>query len=202
MGILHSKSCTYFGISALFFVLSCLLHSQTPKDDKSPSLGEAFNAGAPEVEPVVVGRERWNQKPPTNNSRESAQPASETSEKNEPTPSPRIDELDPLETKQPKQDPELLPLDPPKIKPATSIVRNFEGTLIFKPRKYGFANDFAYQLVNANGKRLAFVDISFVKAVNPQQFKDKKVNIMGKLESLKEGSDELVIRARVIRPSN
>ena len=28
-----------------------------PAQGDSPSLGEAFNAGAPEVEPVVVGRE-------------------------------------------------------------------------------------------------------------------------------------------------
>ena len=29
-----------------------------PAQGDAPSLGEAFNAGAPEVEPVVVGRER------------------------------------------------------------------------------------------------------------------------------------------------
>jgi len=169
-----------------------------PASEDSPSLGEAFNAGAPEVEPVVVGREQWNQKPNT---------ASDPSSKNEPadsesSQSTRIDELDPLETQQVKPDPSTLPIEPPKNKPATQIVRNFEGTLVFKPRKLGFENEFPYQLENSKGKRLAFIDMDHLKAVDPQQFVDQQINVMGKLESIEEGSDERVIRARILRPSN
>ncbi len=175
-----------------------------PAQGDSPSLGEAFNAGAPEVEPVVVGRERWNDKPvqkSIKNSGDSLQQTESSSNSND-SGSSRIDELDPLETEQVKPDPSILPLDPPKNKPATRIVRNFEGTLVFKPRKLGFAYDFPYQLENSKGKRLAFIDVDQLKAVDPQQFTDQQINVLGMLEPVEEGSDELVIRARVLRLSN
>lgn len=175
-----------------------------PAQGDSPSLGEAFNAGAPEVEPVVVGRERWNDKPvqkSIKNSGNSLQQTESSSNSND-SGSSRIDELDPLETEQVKPDPSILPLDPPKNKPATRIVRNFEGTLVFKPRKLGFAYDFPYQLENSKGKRLAFIDVDQLKAVDPQQFTDQQINVLGMLEPVEEGSDELVIRARVLRLSN
>lgn len=175
-----------------------------PAQGDSPSLGEAFNAGAPEVEPVVVGRERWNDKPvqkSIKNSGDSLQQTESSSNSND-SGSSRIDELDPLETEQVKPDPSTLPLDPPKNKPATRIVRNFEGTLVFKPRKLGFAYDFPYQLENSKGKRLAFIDVDQLKAVDPQQFTDQQINVLGMLEPVEEGSDELVIRARVLRLSN
>lgn len=175
-----------------------------PAQGDSPSLGEAFNAGAPEVEPVVVGRERWNDKPvqkSIKNSGNSLQQTESSSNSND-SGSSRIDELDPLETEQVKPDPSTLPLDPPKNKPATRIVRNFEGTLVFKPRKLGFAYDFPYQLENSKGKRLAFIDVDQLKAVDPQQFTDQQINVLGMLEPVEEGSDELVIRARVLRLSN
>jgi hypothetical protein len=175
-----------------------------PAQGDSPSLGEAFNAGAPEVEPVVVGRERWNDKPVQTSTENSGDPSQQTesSSNSNDSGSSRIDELDPLETEQVKPDPSTLPLDPPKNKPATRIVRNFEGTLVFKPRKLGFAYDFPYQLENSRGKRLAFIDVDQLKAVDPQQFTDQQINVLGMLEPVEEGSDELVIRARVLRLSN
>ncbi len=183
----------------LLFVCSLVSAQNSNKD--TPSLGESFNAGAPEVEPVVVGRDRWNEKPITSPI-QPPDPASTQSENNLTSPSTRIGELDPLETQQIKPDSSTLPLEPPKNKPATQIVRNFEGTLVFKPRNFGFANKFPYQLENSNGKHLAFIDVNELKAVDPQQFVDKQINVMGKLDSLAEGSDDRVIRARVIRPSN
>jgi hypothetical protein len=182
------------GLVALLCAFN-LAHAQ-PSADATPSLAESFNAGAPEVEPVVVGREKWNEKPPAPPEPE---PTRSTSGDNNPT---RINELDPLETQQVQPDPSLLPLDPPKNKPATSIVRNFEGTLVFKPRKLGFENKFPYQLENTRGKRLAYLDVSQLKGLDPQQFVDQSINVMGKLEAIKEGSDDRVIRARVIRPTN
>jgi len=175
-----------------------------PAQGDSPSLGEAFNAGAPEVEPVVVGRERWNDKPVQTTIENSGDPLQQTesSSNSNDSGSSRIDELDPLETEQVKPDPNTLPLDPPKNKPATRIVRNFEGTLVFLPRKLGFAYDFPYQLENSKGKRLAFIDVDQLKAVDPQQFTDQQINVLGMLEPVEEGSDELVIRARVLRLSN
>lgn len=173
-----------------------------PASNNAPSLGQAFNAGAPEVEPVVVGRERWNEKPsnPTPDSIDNG--ANEKSNNLQENKSTKISELDPLETQQVKPNPSTLPLDPPKNKPATQIVRNFEGNLVFKPRKFGFENDFPYQLENSKGKRLAFIDVNQLKAVDPQQFVDQQINVMGKLEAIEEGSDERVIRARILRPSN
>ena len=92
-----------------------------------------------------------------------------------------------------------MPLTAPVIPPAVNIHRNFEGTLVLKPRKLGFQRDFPYQLENARGKRLAFVDMESVRILDPLAFKNQKVNVLGKLETVKEGSAELVIRARLVR---
>ena len=180
---------------ALFIALPCSLLAQD-KEAAPSSLAEAFNAGAPEVEPVVVGREKWNE-----GKKEAAQPQPKSSD-DQPTPSRKIEELDPLETKQIQTSPDDLKIEPPKIRPATQIVRNFEGTLVFKPRKLGFAYDFPYQLENSRGKRLAFVDVNQLKGLDPHDMAEKSVNVMGKLEPVEEGSDDLVIRARIIRLSN
>jgi len=180
---------------ALFTALSFSLLAEDKAADPS-SLAEAFNAGAPEVEPVVVGREKWNE-----GKKETAQPESNPSDDGKET-SRKIEELDPLETKQIRTSPSDLDIEPPKIRPATQIVRNFEGTLVFKPRKLGFAYDFPYQLENSRGKRLAFVDVNQLKGIDPQEMAEKTVNVMGKLEPVEEGSDDLVIRARIIRLSN
>jgi hypothetical protein len=197
MGILNQKFFTQVkGVVALLVIIS-FAYAQ-PSTDTGPSLGEAFNAGAPEIEPVVVGREKWNEKP-------QALPKTETLSspaEDEAVTNGRISELDPLETQQVQPDPSELPLDPPKNKPATSIVRNFEGTLVFKPRILGFESKLPYQLENSKGKRLAYIDVDNIKGLDPQQFVDQSINVMGKLEPIEEGSDDLVIRARVMRPTN
>lgn len=201
---------TFQSLSSFFAVLAafCLSHPASGQVNlpDQPSLGKAFNAGAPEVEPVVVGREKWNQKP-SESLAKSPPESTNTPRDTDSTPSKevnsaKIDELDALETKQVKPDPSTLPLAPPKNKPAVKIVRNFEGKLLFKPRKFGFEEAFPFQLLNSRGKRLAFIDFAHIKAVEPRQFADQQVNILGKLEPIEQGSDELVIRARVIRPSN
>ena len=189
---------TLSGMVISFLAFSLCFGQPEPTEDQS--LGEAFNAGAPDVEPVVVGRERWNEKKPTqeiSTTQITPEPA-----KPEKIQSSRITELDPLETEQVKPEPTELPLDAPKIKPAVHIVRNFEGKLVFKPRKFGFENDYPYQLENNRGKRLAFVDVGNLKAIDPQKFVDKQINVLGKLVPIKEGSDDMVIRARVLRSSN
>ena len=197
MGILNQKFFTQVkGVVALFVIIS-FAHAQ-PSTDTGPSLGEAFNAGAPEIEPVVVGREKWNEKPQALPKTETLSSPSE----DEAVTNGRISELDPLETQQVQPDPSELPLDPPKNKPATSIVRNFEGTLVFKPRILGFESKLPYQLENSKGKRLAYIDVDNIKGLDPQQFVDQSINVMGKLEPIEEGSDDLVIRARVMRPTN
>lgn len=203
MGIFNLYITKIIGGMAVSLISFSSLSGQ-PAQGGSPSLGQAFNAGAPEIEPVVVGRERWNAKPiqaSVDSSNEPVQQTESSSNSND-SGSSRIDELDPLETEQVKPAQSTLPLDPPKNKPATRIVRNFEGTLVFKPRKLGFAYDFPYQLENSKGKRLAFIDIDQLKAVDPQQFTDQQINVLGMLEPIKAGSDKLVIRARVLRLSN
>ncbi len=193
-----SRTCT-FNLS-LFFLLGSLgflgsLYAQAPSNPEN-----GFNAGAPEVEPVVVGRERWNEK--TKDPETPTKSLSEGEDDKSDSQTSRINELDPLETQQVKPEPTELPISPPKNKPATQIVRNFEGTLVFKPRQFGFANEYPYQLENSQGKRLAFVDVNFLKGTDAQDFADEQVNVMGKLEPVEEGSDDLVIRARVLRLSN
>ncbi|MGY8712804.1 MAG: hypothetical protein ACKVJ1_02900 [Verrucomicrobiia bacterium] len=194
------KSFTIFFIGGflLMFIHSALLaQAETP----STNLADAFQttpvtaSGNEEIEPIVVGRKNWNDRPPAMNSPLQSSPV----KKNADSQSTKIEELDPLETKQGQMDPTLMPLKPPTIPPAVNLHRNFEGTLVLKPRKLGFQRDFPFQLLNSRGKRLAYIDINELRAVDPLNFKDKKVNILGKLEPIKEGSDDLVIRARILR---
>ena len=83
--------------------------------------------------------------------------------------------------------------------PAVHLHRNFEGILVLKPRKLGFETKFPYHLENSLGRRLAYVDASGLHAVNPLSYEGKKVNLLGRLEPVEEGSKEMVIRAKVIR---
>jgi len=53
-------------------------------------------------------------------------------------------------------------------------------------------------IYSLNHARL-YVALKSLLSVDPLSFKDKKVNILGKLEPIKEGSDDLVIRARILR---
>ena len=147
-----------------------------------------------EVEPIVVGRKKWNDKPaiaPT--TEQHSQPTSEGSS------SLAIQELDPLETKQNQSRGIDMKINPPAIPPAVNLHRNFEGKLVLKPRTLGFQNNFPYQLENSRGRRLAFVDMEKLKVIDPLEYKDKRVNILGKLEPIEEGKKDLVIRARILR---
>ena len=161
-----------------------------PADEKRTPVQEVVE----EVEPIVVGREKWNEKP-----------ASEVSEgvikNNPPTPSNSvsIQELDPLETQQNKTDGIDMKIEAPTIPPAVNLHRNFEGTLVLKPRTLGFEKNYPFQLENTKGRRLAFVDTENLKVVDPLDYKDKVVNILGKLEPIEKGKKDLVIRARLLR---
>ena len=191
--------------SGSFLAFASDANAQSEKTDSPPpSLADAFGKAEPanppavkageEVEPVVVGRRKWSDRPvdkPINNA------PSESAEK-----TVRIEELDPLETQQPKPSKIDMPSKPPSPPPAVNIHRNFEGTLVLKPRKLGFQRDFPFQLENARGKRLAFIDVGNVKIIDPLDFKGQKVNVLGKLEAIEKGSDELVIRARLLRKAD
>ena len=52
------------------------------------------------------------------------------------------------------------------------------------------------------GKRIAYVDVSGVKAVDSLAFNDRQVTILGTMEPVKEGSGKMIIRALLIRPRN
>ena len=147
-----------------------------------------------EVEPIVVGRKKWNEKPAIAPSVEQRiQPVSKESN------SVAIQELDPLETKQNQPSRIDMKINPPVIPPAVNLHRNFEGKLVLKPRTLGFEKNFPYQLENSKGRRLAFVDMENLKVIDPIDYKDKRVNILGKLEPVEEGKKDLVIRARILR---
>ena len=194
------KYCSIFlgGGSLLVF-----FYSLSFAQDKKPTsnLADAFQStpakivDAEEVEPIVMGRKKWSDPAPNTDSEFQSQSDQEKTV----DPSGKIEELDPLETKQGKMDPALMPIAPPTIPPAVNLHRNFEGTLVLKSRKFGFQSDFPFQLVNSRGQRLAYIDTQGLRAVDPLSLKDRKVNILGKLEPIKEGSDELVIRARLLR---
>ncbi len=139
-----------------------------------------------EVEPVVLGREKWSQE----------QSSTQTQ-----TPG-GVDVLDPLENEQDPSSKITLPVAPPKPLPAVTLNRPFEGRLVLKTRTFGRQKSFPYQLHNALGKSIAYVDVSGVKAVDPLAFKDCRVTILGTMGPVKEGSDKMVIQARLIRHRN
>ncbi|MBT5908565.1 MAG: hypothetical protein HOH25_02110, partial [Opitutae bacterium] len=165
------------------------------------SLAAAFQSPLPgkqpsppnEVEPVVLGRDRWNDgavaeaSPPVTATKDTAPASAE------------IRELPPIETDQQKPGDIRMPLKTPFPPPAVSLHRNFEGKLVLNPRKLGYERDFPYQLLNAAGKRLAYVDVDAMRAVDPLDFRDRRVTILGKLEPVEEGSKNLIIRARLMR---
>ncbi len=148
----------------------------------------------PEVEPIVVGRKKWNEKPATDPTVESniQLPSLDAS-------TIAIQELDPLETKQNQTAGVNMKITPPAIPPAVNLHRNFEGTLVLKPRSLGFEKYFPFQLENTRGRRLAFVDMENLKVTDPLDYKNQRVNILGKLEPIEEGKKDLVIRARQLR---
>lgn len=204
MGNTNFKSVLVFQTLLIFFLFSWSI--SWAKDEKSvqpKNLADAFNSNqdqssdldsSKEVEPIVVGRDKWNSPPDKNNFK----PTEVGNNKNE-RKFTGIEELDPLETKQGKNIQSVMPLEPPTIPPAVKIHRNFEGKLVLKPRKFGFERDYPFQLQNSRGKRLAYIDFDELKSIDPISLKDQRVNILGKLEPLKEGSDKLVIRARILR---
>jgi len=201
MGIITSKKL------ALIFTSITYVHASTAwADDENGgfNLADAFAqteekqteqiAEVKEVEPIVVGRKKWNEKPAIVPSAvQNKQPSPEESD------SVTIQELDPLETKQNQPSGIDMKINPPTIPPAVNLHRNFEGKLVLKPRTLGFEKDFPYQLENSKGRRLAFVDMENLKVIDPLDYKDKRVNILGKLEPLEEGKKDLVIRARILR---
>ena len=193
------------GAITLFFTLSGLAKEENPAP---PKLEDAFAkqpaeaefdapASQEEVEPIVVGRKQWSEPPSDQKPSDVDQVLVNSDSTLDATP---IDQLDALETKQAQLDGSALPLKPPSPAPAVSLHRNFEGTLVLKPRKLGLQREFPFQLENARGRRLAYVDTEGLKIVDPVEFKDRKVNLLGKLEPLEEGSKDLVIRARLLRP--
>ena len=98
-----------------------------------------------------------------------SEPAEQTSKPNTPTESNSvaIQELDALETKQNQTEGIDMNISPPSIPPAVNLHRNFEGTLVLKPRTLGFEKDFPFQLENTKGRRLAFVDTGNLKVIDP-----------------------------------
>ena len=193
------------GAITLFFTFSGLAKEENAAP---PKLEDAFAnqpaeaefdapASQEEVEPIVVGRKQWSEPPSDQKPSDLDQVLVNSDSTLDATP---IDQLDALETKQAQLDGSSLPLKPPSPAPAVSLHRNFEGTLVLKPRKLGLQREFPFQLENARGRRLAYVDTEGLKIVDPVEFKDRKVNLLGKLEPLEEGSKDLVIRARLLRP--
>ena len=190
--------------SIVLLIMSNLCHGQADEKGAPPNLADAFSEiqksstaqeNTDEIEPIVVGREKWSDRP----DQVQADNQSDTKTTKDNANSEKIQELDPLETKQGQVGPSKLPMKAPTIPPAVNLHRNFEGKLILKPRNFGFEKAFPYQLENSRGKRLAYIDFENVRSIDPIDLKDKRVNVLGKLEPIKEGSDDLVIRARILR---
>jgi hypothetical protein len=197
--------------SVTFLLVSFCFGQAEKKVSESSNLGDLFGIKGTdptvqntvdEVEPIVVGRKKWSDRASSTALpiSSTALPISSNNDRDQKNVrNSAIEELDPLETKQGNSNPSIMPLKPPSIPPAVNLHRNFEGKLVLKPRKLGIEREFPFQLENAKGKRLAFIDTESLLSVDPLSFKDKKVNILGKLEPVKEGSDDLVIRARILR---
>ncbi len=150
-------------------------------------LGSGVPLTSGEVEPVILGQ--------------SASTPAENITATPITPG-NVGELDPLETEQEPEGNITLPVEPPGPLPAINLNRNFEGLLVLKTRTFGLQKEFPYQLLNPIGKRLAYVDVSDLKAVDALDYNDRKVTILGTMAPVKEGSSKRVIRAKLIRARN
>ena len=150
-------------------------------------LGSSVPLAGGEVEPVILGQSTLT---PVQNI--TASPAT----------SGNVGELEPLETEQESEGNITLPVEPPGPLPAINLNRNFEGLLVLKTRTFGLQKEFPYQLLNPIGKRLAYVDMSDLKAVDALDYNDRKVTILGTMTPVKEGSSKRVIRAKLIRARN
>ena len=190
----------------IFSISTCIIGSIALADDENNgfNLADAFAQTdekqtekiieVTEVEPIVVGRKKWNEKPAqASHAEQNSQPTPEESD------SVAIQELDPLETKQNQPGGIDMKVNPPAIPPAVNLHRNFEGKLVLQQRTLGFEMNFTSQLENSKGRRMAFVVMENPKVIDPIDYKDKRVNILGKLEPLEEGKKDLVIRARILR---
>ena len=116
-----------------------------------------------------------------------------------------IQELDPLEVREGGDQPPTSPQLPLEIKPTVTISRNFEGKLIYKKpffRRPGVRSrkppKLPYQLVDENGKRIAYVRVDDIKVGNLLNYVNKKVILGGPLEENAKGS-EPIIQGRTIR---
>ena len=116
-----------------------------------------------------------------------------------------IQELDPLEVREGKDQPPTSPQLPLEIKPTVTISRNFEGKLIYKKpffRRPGVPhrnkNAIPYQLVDEKGKRIAYVRVENIKVGNLLNYLNKQVILSGPLEENAKGK-EPIIQGRIIR---
>lgn len=208
MGIIFNFMVSRSHSLGIFSTLVVLVSFAAERNPEPPKLEDAFSDAISEddsvdpqneyeIEPTVVGRENWTEQ--ADEKKEITTESGNSNVEAEKVGVP-IDQLDAIETKEAKPDSITLPIEPPSPPPAVNIHRNFEGILVLKPRKLGMENVFPFQLENSSGRRLAFVDTEGLRTVDPVAFTDKRVNLLGKLEPLEEGSKDLVIRARLLRP--
>ena len=117
-----------------------------------------------------------------------------------------IQELDPLEVREGSDQPHIAPQLPVEIKPTVTISRQFEGRLIYKKpffRRPGIRSSSNtiptnYQLVDADGKRIAYVRVEDIKVGNILNYVKKDVIVTGPLEENPKGN-EPIIQGRTIR---
>ena len=117
-----------------------------------------------------------------------------------------IQELDPLEVREGSDQPHIAPQLPVEIKPTVTISRQFEGRLIYKKpffRRPGIRSSSNsiptnYQLVDADGKRIAYVRVEDIKVGNILNYVKKDVILTGPLEENPKGN-EPIIQGRTIR---
>ncbi|GEM_PF-1520020 len=115
-----------------------------------------------------------------------------------------IRELDPLEVREttPTQlNPGQLPIE---LKPTVSISRDFTGKLVYKkgfslrPGRSKKEENSPWQLVDAKGKRIAYVRVEDIKVGNILNYANKEVILSGPLEENVDG-DTPVIQGRTLR---
>ena len=116
----------------------------------------------------------------------------------------QIRELDPLEVREsaPSQlDPQKLNLE---LKPTVSISRDFNGKLIYKKAAKTLTGTITppgfspYQLVDADGQRLAYVRVEEIKVGNILNYVNQQVILSGPLEE-NVGGDTPVVQGRILR---
>lgn len=80
----------------------------------------------------------------------------------------------------------------PQLRPATDLNRTYVGVFRRTRSFLGMGPDYDFELMNSQGRRIAFVDLSSLPMSSPDRFAGKIVRIHGTIEEASDGRNILI----------